>query len=141
MHCTTLYFQHVAQTVVSCISHVSFSNCGVDNWVISFFDVCMPPDRHSAPLVPASVTVNEGNTLMVTCDITNSNALFILSTTWRNAQDGSEVDNNRLLDRVGVSRSFAGEYFCVVRSRNNEDYNSTITTITIQCEWYMIVPI
>ena len=94
-----------------------------------------------APLVPASVTVNESDTLMVTCDITNSNGPFILSTTWRNAQDGSEVDNNRLLDRVGVSRSFAGEYICVVRSRNNEDYNSTITTITIQCEWYMIVPI
>ena len=93
------------------------------------------------PLVPASVTVNESDTLMVTCDTTNSNLAFIFSTTWRNAQDSSEVDNDKILDRAGVNRSFAGEYFCVARSRNNEDYNSNITTIIVQCEWYMIVPI
>ena len=85
------------------------------------------------PLVPTSVTVIENDTLVVTCDISNSNLIFVSSASWRHA-NGSEVDNDLILDREAVDRSFSGQYFCVVRSIEGNEATSNITTITIQCE-------
>ena len=81
-------------------------------------------------------TLNEGDTLHLECDTSNSRPRP--SVEWL-SPEGVNVSNERILEIMNIQRSAAGIYTCVVtHTFSGATMNSTVN-VSVQCEYIMTV--
>ena len=87
-----------------------------------------------SPVITGITTLNEGDTLDLDCDKSNSNSLVGLSVKWL-SPEGVVVSNERTLDIMNIQESAAGTYTCVtIRIVTGATINSTAVNVTVQCK-------
>ena len=80
------------------------------------------------PVITGNTTLNEGDTLYLDCDTSNSTSVKWFS------PEGVNISNDRLFMITNIQRCAAGIYTCVAtRSLIKDTMNSTVT-VTVQCE-------
>ena len=84
------------------------------------------------PVITGNTTLNEGDTLYLDCDASNSRPLP--SVKWF-SPEGVNVSNDRFLESMNIQRSAAGIYTCLAISRSGATMNSTVNVI-VQCKCY-----
>ena len=78
--------------------------------------------------------INEGDTLDLDCDTSNSRPRVGLSVKWL-SPEGAVVSNKRTLEIMNIQESAAGTYTCVViRIVTGATINSTAVNVTVQCK-------
>ena len=85
------------------------------------------------PVITGNTTLNEGDTLYLDCD--TSNSTFHLSVKWF-SHEGVVVSNERILEIMNIQRSATGIYTCVATHPLIEDTMNSTVTVTVQCECY-----
>ena len=88
------------------------------------------------PIITGETTVNEGGTLFLTCDSTNSNREPRAQ--WFD-KDGQVVSPSGLLNILNITRSQAGSYTCRTSPPNDDNSTSTTVTVVVQCESQFVV--
>ena len=83
------------------------------------------------PVVTGMTTLNEGDTLYLDCDTSNSRPCP--SVEWF-SPEGVNISNNRLLVIMNIQRSAAGIYTCVATRSLSKDTINTTVNVTVQCE-------
>ena len=83
------------------------------------------------PVVSGETTVNEGGTLNLSCDASNSRPLPPVK--WF-SPDGESVSNVAQLRIVNITRTLAGNYTCIATHIISGDTMSSSAYITILCE-------
>ena len=83
------------------------------------------------PVISGVTTVNEGDTLELNCDASNSRPLSPVK--WF-SPDGESVSNVAQLKIFNITRNLAGNYTCVVTHIISGDTMSSSAYITILCE-------
>ena len=84
------------------------------------------------PVITGMTTLNEGDTLYLDCDTSNSRPRP--SVEWF-SPEGVNISNDRFLESMNIQRSAAGIYTCVTISRSGATMNSTVN-VAVQCECY-----
>ena len=82
-------------------------------------------------MVSGVTTVNEGDTLELNCDASNSRPLPPIK--WF-SPDGNLISNNPQLTIVNITRTLAGNYTCIATHVISGDTMSSSAYITILCE-------
>ena len=83
------------------------------------------------PVITGMTTLNEGDTLYLDCDTSNSRPRP--SVEWLSSE-GVMVSNGRILEIKNIQGSVAGIYTCVAtRTIHGTTMNSTVN-VTVQCE-------
>ena len=82
-------------------------------------------------MISGVTTVNEGDTLNLNCDSSNSRPLPPVK--WF-SPDGESVSNFAQLRIVNISRNLAGNYTCIATNILSGDTMSSSAYITILCE-------
>ena len=82
------------------------------------------------PVVTGMTTLNEGDTLYLDCDTSNSGPRP--SVKWLSPK-GVMISITRDSEIMKIQRSAAGIYTCVAISRSGATMNSTVN-VTVQCE-------
>ena len=82
-------------------------------------------------MVSGVTTVNEGDTLELNCDASNSRPLPRIK--WL-SPDGESVSNVAQLKIVNITRTLAGNYTCIATHIISGDTMSSSAYITILCE-------
>ena len=86
------------------------------------------------PVITGNTTLNEGDTLDLDCDTSNSNPRVGLRVKWL-SPEGVVVSNERTLEIMNIQESAAGTYTCVaIRSVTGATINSTAVNVTVQCK-------
>ena len=78
--------------------------------------------------MPSAVSVREGETLTLACDVTNSNPLPTVS--WITAEE--DVISGNTVEINDIQRSQAGNYICVAAAEDGSTQSST-TVVTVTC--------
>ena len=78
-----------------------------------------------------ATTVNEGSTLLLSCDSINSNREPFAQ--WFD-KDGQMVSSSGVLNIPNIMRSQAGSYICRTSPPNPDNSTSTIVTVVVKCE-------
>ena len=87
-----------------------------------------------SPVITGITTLNEGDTLDLDCNKSNSNSLVGLSVKWL-SPEGVVVSNERTLEIMNIQESAAGTYTCVtIRIVTGATINSTAVNVTVQCK-------
>ena len=95
---------------------------------IRFFILVFRP-----PVITGNTTLNEGDTLDLDCDTSNSNPRIDLSVKWF-SPEGVVVSNERTLEIMNIQGSAAGTYTCVViRIVTGVAISSTVN-VTMHCK-------
>ena len=85
------------------------------------------------PVITGMTTLNEGDTLYLDCDTSNSRPRP--SAEWFSLE-GVKVSNDRFLESMNIQRSAAGIYTCLaILLRSGATMNSTVNVI-VQCKCY-----
>ena len=82
-------------------------------------------------MISGETTVNEGDTLKLNCDQSNSRPLPPIK--WF-SPDGESVTNNAQLRIAHITRTLAGNYTCIATNVLSGDTMSSSVYITILCE-------
>ena len=82
------------------------------------------------PVITGMATLNEGDTLYLDCDTSNSRPRP--SVEWL-SPEGVMISVTRDLEIMNIRRSAAGIYTCVAILRSGATMNSTVN-VTVQCE-------
>ena len=82
-------------------------------------------------MISGVTTVNEGDTLELSCDSSNSRPLPPVK--WF-SPDGESVSNVAQLKIVNIARTLAGDYTCIATHIISGDTMSSSAYITILCE-------
>ena len=82
------------------------------------------------PVITGMTTLNEGDTLDLDCDTSNSRPRTIVE--WF-SPEGIMISITRDLEIMNIQRSAAGIYTCVTISRSGATMSSTVN-VTLQCE-------
>ena len=82
------------------------------------------------PVITGNTTLNEGDTLDLNCDTSNSRPRP--SAEWF-SPEGVMISIIRNLQIMNFQRSATGIYTCVALSRSGATMNSTVT-VTVQCK-------
>ena len=82
-------------------------------------------------MVSGVTTVNEGDTLELSCDSSNSRPLPPIK--WF-SPDGESVSNVAQLKIVNITRTLAGNYTCIATNVLSGNTMSSSAYITILCE-------
>ena len=91
------------------------------------------------PVITGNSTLNEGDTLDLDCDTSNSNLRAGLHVKWF-SPEGVVISNERSLDIMNIQESAAGTYTCVViRFITGATINSTAVNVTVQCKCRMYI--
>ena len=90
--------------------------------------VFLTPQGLEPPQVPSAVSVTEGGTLSLLCDVTNSNPPRSVS--WIMAE-GEEVGGSTVVIN-DIQRNQAGNYICVATAEDCSS-RSSITVVTVTC--------
>ena len=86
------------------------------------------------PVITGITTINEGGTLYLDCDTSNSTPRVGLSVKWL-SPEGVVVSNERTLEIMNIQESAAGTFTCVViRVVTGATINSTAVNVTVQCK-------
>ena len=86
------------------------------------------------PVITGITTLNEGDTLDLDCDKSNSNSLVGFSVKWF-SPEGVVLSNERTLEIMNIQGSAAGTYTCVtIRIVTGATINSTAVNVTVQCK-------
>ena len=88
------------------------------------------------PVIKGETTLNEGDTLDLFCDTTNSSPLP--SAEWFSPQ-GDMISNSWDFEIMNIQRSAMGVYTCIVTSHVGATLNITVN-VTVICEYYINVP-
>ena len=83
------------------------------------------------PIITGDTTINEGDTLDLWCD--TSNSLLQPQAQWFNG-DGLLLTDSARLQIEDIDRSEAGMYTCRTNTPNSDDSTNTTVTVVIQCE-------
>ena len=83
------------------------------------------------PIIMGDATVNEGDTLSLSCDSSNSHQLPHLQ--WVN-ETGEIVSSSALLEFTNIMRSQAGTYTCRTTPPNPDNSTSSSLTVVVQCK-------
>ena len=84
------------------------------------------------PVITGNTTLNEGDTLELDCDTSNSRPHS--SVEWFSPEDVM-ISITRDFEIMNIRRSAAGIYTCVALSRTGTTMNSTVN-VTVQCKCY-----
>ena len=86
------------------------------------------------PVITGNTTLNEGDTLDLDCDKSNSNPHVGLFVKWF-SPEGVVVSTESTLEIMNIQESAAGTYTCVViRIVTGATINSTTVNVTVQCK-------
>ncbi|CAI8017196.1 hypothetical protein GBAR_LOCUS10483 [Geodia barretti] len=110
-------FQASPSLILRCVSGSNVRQASV------FLDVYLPP------IIMGATTVNEGGTLFLSCDSTNSNREPLAQ--WFD-KDGQMVSSSGLLNIPNIMRSQAGNYTCRTSPPNLDNSTSTTVTVVVQ---------
>ena len=88
------------------------------------------------PEITGERTVDEGDTLALDCDASNSQPLP--SVAWLSPQS-LVLTNVRILIVENITRSEAGTYTCVATADSTGDMLINSTVVTVQCKWQKTV--
>ena len=83
------------------------------------------------PIITGDTTVNEGDTLSLSCDSSNSHQLPPVQ--WID-EDGGIVSNSAFLEFTNIMRSQAGTYTCRTIPPNPDNSTSSSVTVVVQCK-------
>ena len=114
-------------TTITCFLHMHFHNTtpNVLCHVFSYFTVYQPP------IITGNTTVNEGDTLSLNCDSSNSNRLPPVM--WFN-QTHDVVSNTAQLTLPDIMRSQAGNYTCQTSPPNPDNSTSSSVDVVVKCK-------
>ncbi|CAI8049453.1 hypothetical protein GBAR_LOCUS27223 [Geodia barretti] len=115
---TSMTFQASTALTLRCVS-----GSGAVRQASVFLDVYLPP------IITGATTVNEGGTLSLSCDSTNSNREP--SAQWFD-KDGQMVSSSGILNIPNIMRSQAGSYTCRTFPPNLDNSTSTTVTVVVQ---------
>ena len=94
-------------------------------------DSCVLSAGFRPPVVSGETTVNEGDTLNLSCDASNSRPLPPVK--WL-SPDGNLISNNSQLTIAHITRTLAGNYTCIATHIISGATMSSSAYITILCE-------
>ncbi|CAI8052043.1 Hemicentin-2 [Geodia barretti] len=114
---TSMTFQASPALILRCSSSGDVRQASV------FLDVYQPP------IITGATTVNEGGTLFLSCDTTNSNREPLAQ--WFD-KDGQMVSSSGVLNIPNIMRSQAGSYTCRTSPPNLDNSTSTSVTAVVQ---------
>ena len=121
-------------TIVRCTSgsasHQAFVEHGSKSSSTNI-DSCILSAGFRPPVVSGETTVNEGDTLELSCDASNSRPLPPVK--WL-SPDGNFITNNAQLRIAHITRTLAGNYTCIATNVLSGDTMSISAYITILCE-------
>ena len=83
------------------------------------------------PIITGDTTINEGDTLDLRCDTSNSH--LQPQGQWFN-EDGMLLIDFSRLQIEHIDRSEAGMYTCRTNTPNPDDSTNTTVTVVVQCE-------
>ena len=85
---------------------------------------------YQPPIITGDTTVNEGGTLSLNCDSSNSNGLPPVQWFY---QTNDVVSNAALLTLPDIMRSQAGNYTCQTLPPNPDNSRSSSVDVVVQC--------
>ena len=83
------------------------------------------------PIITGATTINEGNTLDLRCDTSNSH--LQPQAEWFD-EDGIVITSSSRLQIEEIDRVDAGMYTCRTNTPNADDSTNTTVTVVVQCE-------
>ena len=85
------------------------------------------------PVITGMTTINEGDTLYLDCDTSNSRPRP--SVEWL-SPEGVNASDGRILEIMNIQRSAAGIYTCIATHTIHGTTMNRTVNVTVQCECY-----